>query len=111
MIDAVQEIKAKLSIEDVVRQYVQLKKAGRSLKGLCPFHAEKSPSFVVSPDRGIAYCFGCHKGGDIFVFIQEIEGVDFVDALKLLAERTGVELKQTEFQKSIPKGKSISTDQ
>jgi len=104
MIDAVQEIKAKLSIEDVVRQYVQLKKAGRSLKGLCPFHAEKSPSFVVSPERGIAYCFGCHKGGDIFVFIQEIEGVDFVDALKLLAERTGVELQKYESQKSVPKG-------
>ncbi len=103
MVDAVQEIKAKLSIEDVVRQYVQLKKAGRSLKGLCPFHAEKSPSFVVSPERGIAYCFGCHKGGDIFAFIQEIEGVDFVDALKLLAERTGVELKQYEAQRSVPK--------
>ncbi len=104
MIDAVQEIKSKLSIEDVVRQYVQLKKAGRSLKGLCPFHAEKSPSFVVSPERGIAYCFGCHKGGDIFAFIQEIEGVDFVDALKLLAERTGVELQKFESQKSVPKG-------
>lgn len=104
MVDAVQEIKAKLSIEDVVRQYVQLKKAGRSLKGLCPFHAEKSPSFVVSPERGIAYCFGCHKGGDIFAFIQEIEGVDFVDALKLLAERTGVELKQYEMKHALPKG-------
>jgi len=104
MLDAVQEIKAKLSIEDVVRQYVQLKKAGRSLKGLCPFHAEKSPSFVVSPDRGIAYCFGCHKGGDIFAFIQEIEGVDFVDALKLLAERTGIELQKYEStHKSVPK--------
>lgn len=104
MVDAVQEIKARLSIEDVVRQYVQLKKAGRSLKGLCPFHAEKSPSFVVSPERGIAYCFGCHKGGDIFAFIQEIEGVDFVDALKLLAERSGVELQKYEAQKSVPKG-------
>ncbi len=103
MVDAVQEIKAKLSIEDVVRQYVQLKKAGRSLKGLCPFHAEKSPSFVVSPERGIAYCFGCHKGGDIFAFIQEIEGVDFVDALKMFAERTGVELQQYEAQRSVPK--------
>jgi len=104
MVDAVQEIKAKLSIEDVVRQYVQLKKAGRSLKGLCPFHAEKSPSFVVSPERGIAYCFGCHKGGDIFAFVQEIEGVDFVDALKLLAERTGIELQKYETHKNIPKG-------
>jgi len=94
MIDSVEEIKARLPIEELVRPYVQLKKAGRSLKGLCPFHAEKTPSFIVSPDRGIAYCFGCHKGGDIFRFMQEIEGVDFVDALKILAERTGVELKQ-----------------
>lgn len=103
MQDAVSEIKARLSIEDLVRQYVQLKKTGRSLKGLCPFHAEKTPSFVVSPERGIAYCFGCHKGGDIFKFIQEIEGLEFVDALKTLAERTGIQLKEYSFEKTVPK--------
>lgn len=92
---ASQEIKDRLKIEDVVSQYVQLKKAGRSMKGLCPFHAEKTPSFVVSPDRQIAYCFGCHKGGDVFTFIQEVEGVDFPDALKLLAERAGVTLEES----------------
>lgn len=100
MRDIVEDIKSRLPIEELVSSYVQLKKFGRSLKGLCPFHAEKSPSFVVSPDRGIAYCFGCHKGGDIFTFIQELEGVDFADALKILAERAGVEYKPEQVQKS-----------
>ncbi len=103
MYDSVAEIKSRLSIEDLVRQYVQLKKTGRSLKGLCPFHAEKSPSFVVSPEKGMAYCFGCHKGGDIFKFVQEIEGIDFVDALKLLAERTGVTLKEVPIEQKVNK--------
>lgn len=98
MNNAVQEIKDRLKIEDLVSQYVQLKKVGRSLKALCPFHAEKSPSFIVSPDRQIAYCFGCNKGGDIFAFVQEVEGLDFVDALKMLAEKAGVELP--EYKKS-----------
>ncbi len=101
MLDPVAEIKSRIAIEDLVSQYVQLKKAGRSFKGLCPFHAEKTPSFVVNPERGIAYCFGCHKGGDVFKFIEEIENVDFVDALKLLAERTGVELQQNQPVKRI----------
>ena len=104
MIDVVDDIKAKLSIEELVGKYVQLKKAGRSLKGLCPFHQEKSPSFIVSPEKGIAYCFGCNKGGDIFKFIQEIEGIDFPDALKVLAEMTGVKLEKQQFEKHVPKG-------
>lgn len=102
MNDAPQEIKARLAIEDLVSQYVQLKKVGRSLKGLCPFHPEKTPSFIVSPDKGIAYCFGCHRGGDIFRFMQEIEGIDFVDALKVLAERTGVKIDKYSFEKRVP---------
>lgn len=104
MNNAIDEIKAKLSIEELVGQYVQLKKVGRSLKGLCPFHQEKTPSFIVSPDKGIAYCFGCNKGGDIFRFIQEVEGVDFNDALKILAERTGVKLEEYKVEKAVPKG-------
>ena len=94
MLNPIQEIKDRLNIEDLVGQYVQLKKVGRSFKGLCPFHAEKTPSFIVSPERQIAYCFGCNKGGDIFSFIQEVEGVDFGDALKLLAEKTGTLLEE-----------------
>ncbi len=99
--NAVEEIKDRLAIEDLVGQYVQLKKVGRSLKGLCPFHTEKTPSFIVSPERGIAYCFGCNRGGDIFRFIQEMEGVDFSDALKLLAERTGVKLEMHRAQPKV----------
>lgn len=94
MNDSLDEIKSRLSIEDLVSQYVQLKKVGQNFKGLCPFHNEKTPSFIVSPEKGIAYCFGCNRGGDIFKFLQELEGVDFPDALKILAERTGVQLRR-----------------
>lgn len=92
MSDAVQQIKERLSIFDVVSQYVQLQKAGRHYKGKSPFSNERTPSFFVSPDRGMYYCFSSHKGGDIFTFIEEMEGVDFKGALKILAERANVEL-------------------
>lgn len=94
MSDSVAEIKSRLPIENLVAEYVSLKRIGKSMKGLCPFHSEKTPSFIVSPDKGIAYCFGCHKGGDVFRFLMEIENVDFNEALKLLAEKTGVELEK-----------------
>ncbi len=90
----IDDIKARLDIVDVVGSYVQLKKAGRTYKGLCPFHAEKTPSFVVNPDRQTWHCFGaCGTGGDIFTFVQRAENTDFSGALRLLAERAGVELK------------------
>jgi len=92
MIDPVLEIKSRLSIEDLVKDYVQLKRAGRNLKGLCPFHEEKTPSFMVSPDKGIAYCFGCHKGGDIFKFYMEAEHIEFNEALHDLADRVGIQI-------------------
>lgn len=94
MTDSVGEIKTRLSIEDLVSEYVVLKRIGKSLKGLCPFHSEKTPSFIVSPDKGIAYCFGCHKGGDLFKFMMEVENVDFPEALRILAEKTGVTLEK-----------------
>ncbi|MBI5411995.1 DNA primase [Candidatus Peregrinibacteria bacterium] len=90
--DHLEEIRARLSIEELVSSYIQLKKAGRSLKGLCPFHHEKTPSFVVSPDKGIAYCFGCNKGGDIFRFVELIENVDFKEAVKILAAKANVKI-------------------
>ena len=90
--DTVQEVKGKLSIEEVVKPYVKLHRAGKSLVGLCPFHKEKTPSFHVSPERGSYHCFGCGEGGDIFSFIEKVEGVDFKGALKMLAEKAGVPL-------------------
>lgn len=93
--DPVQEIKARLSIEELVGQYCQLTKKGRNFIALCPFHHDTHPSFLVSPDKGICYCFPCQKGGDIFTFYQQIEGVDFPQAIKELAERTGVILPET----------------
>ncbi len=106
--DSVADIKSRLSIEEVVAPYVQLKRTGRTLKGLCPFHAEKTPSFNVSPERQLAYCFGCHKGGDMFAFIEEIEGVDFKGALELLADKAGIDLEQ--YKTSASKTPRVSKD-
>jgi DNA primase len=103
MSEAVDEIKVRLPIENLVAEYVVLKRIGKSLKGLCPFHSEKTPSFIVSPDKGIAYCFGCHKGGDIFRFLMEVENIDFAEALKLLAEKTGVELEKSSSKNFVKK--------
>lgn len=92
MSSTVEQIKERLSIDDVVGSYLKLERAGKSLKANCPFHREKTPSFFVSPDRGSYYCFGCGAKGDIFSFVEEFEGLDFRGALKLLADRAGVEL-------------------
>jgi DNA primase len=77
-------------IVEVVGQYVNLKRSGRNLKGLCPFHAEKSPSFMVHPERQMYHCFGCHKGGDVFSFLMEHDGVSFMEAMRALGERAGI---------------------
>ncbi|MBI2610825.1 DNA primase [Candidatus Kaiserbacteria bacterium] len=92
MSDTVQQIKDRLSIVDVVSQYVKLERSGTSLRARCPFHAEKTPSFFVSPERGTFHCFGCNVGGDIFSFVEQIEGLDFKGTLKVLAEKAGVPL-------------------
>jgi DNA primase len=92
MSEQTEAIKERLDIADVVGEYVPLKPAGQYLKGLCPFHQEKTPSFTVSRNRGTWHCFGCNSGGDVFSFIQQIEGLDFPATLKMLAERAGVEL-------------------
>ena len=98
--DNVEEIKLKTDIVDIISEYVELKKAGMgSYKACCPFHNEKTPSFVVSQDKQIFHCFGCGKGGDVFTFIQEIEGIDFKEALNILAKKAGVELKTTDYIK------------
>ena len=90
----VDTIKDRLSITDVVGAYVKLTKAGANLRGLCPFHQEKTPSFMVSPARGSFYCFGCGAKGDIFSFVEQFEGVDFMGALKVLADKAGVEIEK-----------------
>lgn len=90
--DSVQQIKDRLTIVDVVAPYVELQKAGKNYKGKSPFTNEKTPSFYVSPDRGMYYCFSTSQGGDIFTFVEVMEGVDFKGALKILAEKAGVEL-------------------
>ena len=100
----VDKIKERLSIEEVVSSYIKLEKAGRNLKAKCPFHNEKTPSFFVSADRGSYYCFGCGASGDIFTFVEEFEGLDFKGALKLLADRAGVQL--TAFTKEAQENKS-----
>ena len=78
MTSPVQQIKERLSIEDVVSSYIKLERAGANLKARCPFHNEKTPSFFVSVDRGSYYCFGCGAKGDIFTFVEEFEGLDFL---------------------------------
>lgn len=92
MQDAKEEVRARLNIEDVVGEYVQLKRAGRNFKGLSPFTGEKTPSFYVSPDKNIWHDFSSNKGGDVFSFVMEVEGIDFRGALELLARRVGVDL-------------------
>ena len=87
------EIKTKLDIVEVIREYVPVKAVGANFQALCPFHNEKSPSFVISPDKQIWHCFGCGRGGDVFAFVMEKEGLGFMETLRLLAPKAGVVLK------------------
>ena len=90
------ELTARNPIEDVVGQYVSLKRSGSNMFGLCPFHGEKTASFSVAPDKGIYYCFGCHKGGSVINFQMEIEGLSYPDAVRALAKRAGMEVPEDE---------------
>lgn len=90
----IDEVKSRLNIVDIVSARVTLKKAGRHFKALCPFHSEKTPSFIVSPERQTWHCFGCNKGGSVIDFVMEYEHVDFVEALETLAEKAGVKLER-----------------
>lgn len=108
------ELNARNPIEDVVGQYVALTKRGNNLFGLCPFHSEKTPSFSVAPDKGIYYCFGCHKGGGAVNFIMEIENLSYPDAIRFLAKRAGMEVPeddeyQSQFRKKSAYGRCAGT--
>ncbi|GHV28484.1 DNA primase [Synergistales bacterium] len=92
--DNVEEVRSRIDIAELVGDYVALQRSGSSLRGLCPFHSEKTPSFYVSPEKQTFHCFGCGKGGDIFTFIEEIDGISFKEALDRLAERAGVTIER-----------------
>ena len=87
-----QELMARSDIESVVSSYVNMKRRGRNLVGLCPFHGEKTPSFTLYPETSSFYCFGCGAGGDVITFIKRIENLDYIDAVRFLADRAGMKL-------------------
>jgi len=97
MTDQVDEIKQKSDIVTIISEYITLKKAGKNFKALCPFHSEKSPSFIVSPELQHFKCFGCSESGDVITFLEKYEGMDFYEALKFLADRAGITLKNVNF--------------
>lgn len=99
--DIINEIKYRNDIETAVSQYVNLKRRGKNLVGLCPFHSEKTPSFTVYPENGSFYCFGCGVGGDVFTFTGLIENLDYIESVKLLAERSGITLPQDGYDDSM----------
>ncbi len=90
--DQVEEVKQKTDIVSLINEYVPLKKAGRNFKANCPFHQEKTPSFIVSPELQIYKCFGCGETGDVFTFLEKQEGMDFAEALRFLADKVGVKI-------------------
>ncbi len=104
--DVINEIKYRNDIETVISQYVALKRRGKNLVGLCPFHGEKTPSFTVYPDTASFYCFGCGVGGDVFTFTGLIENLDYIESVKLLAEKSGVTLPQDGYDDSMSRLKN-----
>jgi DNA primase len=103
----IEEIKTRLNVVDILRDYIRLEKAGANWRALCPFHNEKSPSFMVNEEKQFWHCFGCQKSGDIFNFVMEMEGLEFKDALRQLAERAGVALKKTNPKMEAEKNKTL----
>lgn len=94
--EIIDEVRQSNDIVDIISQYVRLKRSGRNYFGLCPFHNEKSPSFSVSPDKQIFHCFGCGVGGNVFSFLTKIEGINFIEAVQMLAEKSNMQLPTLE---------------
>lgn len=94
--ETIDQILDRLDIVEVISEYVQLKKAGRNFRACCPFHNEKTPSFIVSPDKQIYHCFGCHAGGNIVGFVMNYENLSFPEAIEMLAAKAGIELPRYE---------------
>ena len=92
--EIIEEVRISNDIVDVVMEYVKLERKGKDYFGLCPFHKEKTPSFSVVPTKQIFYCFGCGKGGNVIHFIMNIENLEYIEAVKLLAERAGIQLPE-----------------
>ncbi len=105
--DQVAQVREKTDVVQLINEFVPLKKTGQNFKANCPFHGEKTPSFVVSPTRQIWHCFGCHKGGDVFTFLMQYENLEFPEALRMLAQRAGIQLVQTAFQTGVSSKKEI----
>lgn len=103
--ETIEKIRRATDIVDIVGEYVQLKKQGRSFFGLCPFHGEKTPSFSVAPDKQIYYCFGCHNGGNVFSFLMEIEGYTFLETIALLGEKADIDLPDLNLEGGHKEGK------
>src|SRR4030065_1463011 len=100
-----EEVRSKVDIVDFISDYVQLKKSGQNYKALCPFHAEKTPSFMVSQPKQIFHCFGCGAGGDVVSFLMKHETLSFPEALQYLAQKAGIELRDIHFIKDKSSGK------
>src|SRR5437667_6944314 len=96
--DEVDQIREKIDLAVFIQEFLPLKKAGRNFKANCPFHNEKTPSFMENPERQRLHCFGCQKGGDVYAFLMEYERLEFPEALRLLSKRTGIELKSNPIQ-------------
>ena len=101
--DFINELQYKNPIEEVISSYVVLKRTGSTLKGLCPFHNERTPSFTVYPNTNSFYCYGCQSGGDVVTFIKTAENLDYIEAVKFLADRSGMSMPDTGYDDSVEK--------